>query len=78
MLTLVKLVRQKTNQHVNRKILETLVDNDSIDVWFFPEEELSKLKTAISREQFKLKIIPDLMLLERFLIKILQPDWNRT
>jgi hypothetical protein len=70
--------RQKTNQYVKKMILNELGNNRAVEIWFLDENKIREIEIVAIRNDSFLETKADNKLLERFLIKKLNPEWNRT
>jgi hypothetical protein len=63
---------QETNKRIKPKIIEAQI----VPIYFLPETHITKFTTAIQGDQTEKKIPTDMMIFERFLISMFQPEWN--
>jgi hypothetical protein len=64
---------QKTNKRVKPKITEAR----KVQIYFLPDSDISNFVTVIRRERIEYEIPTDASTLERFLISLFRPEWNR-
>lgn len=59
-------------------ILNELGNNRAVEIWFLDENKIREIEIVAIRNDSFLETKADNKLLERFLIKKLNPEWNRT
>jgi hypothetical protein len=69
--------RHRKSQYVKERLMAELKRGRKTEIWFLSEEEATHLKVRVSNEGFSLETVSDPQLLERFLITLLRPTWNR-
>ncbi len=65
------------SQETNKRIMPRIVKAGGVQIYFLPESEIGEYVTIIRRNRFQTEISTDINTLERFLISLFKPRWNR-
>jgi hypothetical protein len=66
---------QQTNIRVNELLKTELRDQPGIDIYYNPEEKIKRL--VLNVEGYGVSVGMDVSLMERLMIKVIDPPWNR-
>jgi hypothetical protein len=65
------------SQQTNKRIKPKIIEAGNVQIYFVPETKVNEITATIQRNDFQRKVPMTLSLLERFLISIFKPEWNR-
>lgn len=65
------------SQETNKRIHPKIANAGKVQVYFFPESEITKFDTIIRRDGIEQNIPTDMDTFERFVIAMFGPEWNR-